>query len=117
MANTKVTAVAVSQIPFPSKPVGADVGIRVGTSYLFGKVTGSQVSGSFHVVNAIIEDASPGDAMTAAYKAIGVVVREASMIAVVADDAPVGAATIPAQPGIADAIQACHKYVVDHPHP
>ena len=55
--------------------------------------------------------------MTAAYKALGLVVRDASMIAVVADDAAVGSATIPAQPGLADAIQACHKYVVDHPHP
>lgn len=115
-SNGKLTITVASQVPFPPRQVDTDAGVRVGSAFVFGKVTSYQVNGAFHTLTLDVVDTAPGTGIADTYKAINSLTYGPVLVAVVADDAPVGSAKVPAQPGIGDALSACQKYMTAHFH-
>lgn len=111
-SNNKASFVAGNQLQFLAPKPGSDAGIAVGPDFLFGKVNGETSEGTFHIVTIDLIPGPYGNAMDAAFKAINRIVYGANIVSVVADDIQIASGPVPQQPGIADALIACQKYLV-----
>jgi hypothetical protein len=110
-SNNTYTLMVASQPRFPQISADSSATVKINRTYIFSKVMDAFTSGHFHMVNLKpIENAS----LEIAYDAINQLVFNTVHIDVVADDAQLPSAVIPAQPGLGDALETCQQYMITH---